>query len=402
MVVISAKKLGFDPDRLNRITDWMQRYVDEKKFSGSSLLIKRNGSEVFYSNVGNRDISDGLPFERDTIVRIYSMTKLITSVILMKLVEKGLFSLETPVSEFIPSFKNMRSLIPNAKSINQTEICDTPTLHHLLTHTSGLSYSFNPGLLAGEMERAGLTMGEMFNFTLKDAVTELSKLPLSFKPGSRWEYSVSTDLLGRVIEIVSGKTLDKVFREEIFDPLGMEETSFKIDLKSIDRFASLYSPLEGNSLTLVDHRDTTPYRNPLLFSGGGGLVSTIDDYMKFGEMICAGGIYNDTRIISSKTLNFMRLNHLRGDIASLGPESFAEQPMDGMGFGLGGAVVLNPGLTRIPGNVGDFGWGGMASTFFWTDPVNSMSVVFFTQLSPSSSYSNRAELKALVHGAMIN
>ena len=402
MVVNSTEKLGFDPDRLNKITDWMQRYVDEKKFPGSSLLINRNGSEVFYSGVGSRDISDGLPFERDTIVRIYSMTKLITSVILMKLVEKGLFSLETPVSEFIPSFKNMRSLVPNAKSIDQTETCDTPTLHHLLTHTSGLSYSFNPGLLAGEMERAGLTMGEMFNFTLKDAVTELSKLPLSFKPGSRWEYSVSTDLLGRVIEIVSGKTLDKVFREEIFDPLGMEETSFKIDLKSIDRFASLYSPLEGNSLTLVDHRDTTPYRNPLLFSGGGGLVSTIDDYMKFGEMICAGGIYKNTRIISSKTLNFMRLNHLRGDIASLGPESFAEQPMDGMGFGLGGAVVLNPGLTRIPGNVGDFGWGGMASTFFWTDPVNSMSVVFFTQLSPSSSYSNRAELKALVHGAMIN
>ena len=402
MVVNSTEKLGFDPDRLNKITDWMQRYVDEKKFPGSSLLINRNGSEVFYSDVGSRDISDGLPFERDTIVRIYSMTKLITSVILMKLVEKGLFSLETPVSEFIPSFKNMRSLVPNAKSIDQTETCDTPTLHHLLTHTSGLSYSFNPGLLAGEMERAGLTMGEMFNFTLKDAVTELSKLPLSFKPGSRWEYSVSTDLLGRVIEIVSGKTLDKVFREEIFDPLGMEETSFKIDLKSIDRFASLYSPLEGNSLTLVDHRDTTPYRNPLLFSGGGGLVSTIDDYMKFGEMICAGGIYNNTRIISSKTLNFMRLNHLRGDIASLGPESFAEQPMDGMGFGLGGAVVLNPGLTRIPGNVGDFGWGGMASTFFWTDPVNNMSVVFFTQLSPSSSYSNRAELKALVHGAMIN
>ena len=402
MVVISAEKLGFDPDRLNRITDWMQRYVDEKKFPGSSLLIKRNGSEVFYSNVGNRDISDGLPFERDTIVRIYSMTKLITSVILMKLVERGLFSLETPVSEFIPSFKNMRSLIPNAKSINQTEICDTPTLHHLLTHTSGLSYSFNPGLLAGEMERAGLTMGEMFNMTLEDAANELSKLPLSFKPGTRWEYSVSTDLLGRVIEIVSGKTLDRVFREEIFDPLGMEETSFKIDPKSIDRFASLYSPLEGNSLALVDHRDTTPYLKPLLFSGGGGLVSTIDDYMKFGEMICAGGIYNNTRILSSSTLDFMRLNHLRGDIASLGPESFAEQPMDGMGFGLGGAVVLNPGLTRIPGNVGDFGWGGMASTFFWTDPVNNMSVVFFTQLSPSSSYSNRAELKALVHGAMIN
>ena len=155
-------------------------------------------------------------------------------------------------------------------------------------------------------------------------------------------------------------------------------------------------------MTLIDHPDTTPYLTPSLLSGGGGLISTIDDYMKFGEMICAGGLHNNARIISSKTLNFMRLNHLRGDIASLGPESFAEQPMDGMGFGLGGALVLNPGLTRIPGSIGDFGWGGMASTFFWTDPIHKMSVVFFTQLSPSSSYSNRAELKALVHSAMIN
>ncbi len=402
MAISSAEKLGFDPTRLDRVTDWMQRYVDEKKFPGSSVLINRNQSEVFYSDVGNRDVENGLPFERDTIVRIYSMTKLITSVALMRLVEKGTFSLEAPVSEFIPSFKIMKSLIPNAKSIDQTEPCNTPTIHQLLTHTSGLSYSFNPGLLAGEMERVGLTMGEMFDFTLEDAVTELSNLPLSFQPGTRWEYSVSTDLLGRVIEIVSGKSLDKFLKEEIFDPLGMEETGFRIAHKSIERFASLYSPLEGNSLTLVDHRNTSPYQNPVLFSGGGGLVGTIDDYMKFGEMICAGGIYNKARILSSKTLEFMRLNHLRGDIASLGPESFAEQPMDGMGFGLGGAVVLNPGLTRIPGSVGDFGWGGMASTFFWTDPLHNMSVIFFTQLSPSSSYSNRAELKALVHGAMIN
>ena len=401
MVTSPAKKGGFDPVRLDRITDWMQRYVDEKKFTGSSILINRNGNEVFYSHVGNRDVEAGLPFERDTIVRIFSMTKLITSVILMKFVEKGMFPLETPVSEFIPSFKNMRALLPNAKSIDQTESCDTPTLHHLLTHTSCLSYSFNPGLLAGEMLRLGI-FDRLDDINLEDATNQLSKLPLSFKPGTRWEYSVSTDLLGRVIEIVSGKTLDNVFKEEIFDPLGMQETSFKIDPKFINRFASLYSPLEGNSLTLIDHPDTTPYLKPSLLSGGGGLISTIDDYMKFGEMICAGGLHNNARIISSKTLNFMRLNHLRGDIASLGPESFAEQPMEGMGFGLGGALVLNPGLTRIPGSIGDFGWGGMASTFFWTDPIHKMSVVFFTQLSPSSSYANRAELKALVHGAMIN
>ena len=238
--------------------------------------------------------------------------------------------------------------------------------------------------------------------TLQDAVEALSSLPLCFQPGSRWEYSISIDLLGRIIEIVSGKSLDQFLKEEIFDPLDMQNTGFRIAPKSLNRFSSLYSPKEGNSLSLIDAPNTSPYQNPVLFSGGGGLISTIDDYMKFGEMIRVGGFYKRNRIISKKTLEFMRLNHLRGDISSLGPESFAEQPMDGMGFGIGGAVVMNPGLTRIPGSVGDFGWGGMASTFFWTDPIHNMSVVFFTQLSPSNSYSNRAELKSLVHGAIID
>lgn len=399
MIMGSAEKLGFDSSRLTKITDWMQRYVDEEKFPGSSILINRHGEEVFYSNVGYRDVEEKLLFQRDTIVRIFSMTKLITSVALMTLVEKGLFPLEAPVSEFVPSFKNMRSLVPNAKSIDETENCETPTIHQLLTHTSGLSYSFNPGLVAQEMSKIGI-FDRSDEITLQDAVKELSKLPLCFKPGAKWEYSVSIDLLGRVIEIVSGKSLDIFLRDEIFQPLGMQDTAFNISPCSLDRFSSLYSPVEGKSLELIDQRDNSPYQNPLLFSGGGGLVGTIDDYMKFGEMICAGGICKNHRVLSKKTLEFMRLNHLRGDIASLGPESFAEQPMDGMGFGLGGAVVLNPGLTRIPGSVGDFGWGGMASTFFWTDPIHNMSIVFFTQLSPSSSYSNRAELKALVHSAL--
>lgn len=397
----SAEILGFDSERLLRITDWMQRYIDEKKFPGSSILINRHGEEAFYSNVGYRDIGENLLFERDTIVRIFSMSKLITSVAFMTLVEKGMLPLEAPISEFIPSFTNMKSLVPNAKSINEIENCETPTMHHLLTHTSGLSYSFNPGLVAKEMSNLGI-FDRLDSQTLQDAVEALSSLPLCFQPGSRWEYSISIDLLGRIIEIVSGKSLDQFLKEEIFDPLDMQNTGFRIAPKSLNRFSSLYSPKEGNSLSLIDAPNTSPYQNPVLFSGGGGLIGTIDDYMKFGEMIRVGGFYKRNRIISKKTLEFMRLNHLRGDISSLGPESFAEQPMDGMGFGIGGAVVMNPGLTRIPGSVGDFGWGGMASTFFWTDPIHNMSVVFFTQLSPSNSYSNRAELKSLVHGAIID
>ena len=220
------------------------------------------------------------------------------------------------------------------------------------------------------------------------------------------------DVIGRVIEVISGKSLDQFFMERIFAPLGMHETGFALTANQYDRFAALYTPLAGNGMDLFDGTDgddtlreidrveKTPYRDPSCFSGGGGLVSTIDDYMKFAEMLRCGGIYKGERLLGRHTVAFMRRNHLKGDIASMGPSSFAEQPMDGTGFGIGGSVVLDPALARVPGSPGDFSWGGMASTIFWTDPVHELSVVFFTQLTPSSSYPNRAQLKAVVHGAL--
>jgi len=248
---------------------------------------------------------------------------------------------------------------------------------------------------------------------LADMVTKLADFPLAFQPGSRWEYSVGIDVLGRVVEVVSGRTLADFFAEEIFAPLGMADTGFSIPKSTGDRFAALYTSLSGDTLEmnavqkgcetlrLVDEMGSSPFASTTMYSGGGGLVSTIDDYMRFAEMLRRNGECVGGRLLSRSTLDFMRRNHLPGDIASMGPTSFAEQPMDGMGFGLGGAVVLDPARARCPGSVGDFSWGGVASTFFWVDPVLDLNVVFFTQLVPSSSYPSRSQLKALIHGAMI-
>jgi CubicO group peptidase (beta-lactamase class C family) len=388
----------------------MQAYVDARKFAGSSLLITQAGTEVFSHVVGLRDMDSNLPFTRDTTARIYSMTKPITTVALMLLVEQGRTRLDAPVSDYLPEFNDMHALIADATDISQTKPCATPTLHHLLTHTSGLSYPFNPGVLSQAMDEVELLF-KPTQGTLEDMINRLAAFPLAFRPGKRWEYSVGIDVIGRVIEVITGTSLAAVFAEEIFAPLNMTNTSFTAPQDA--EFASLYTPLAGDAMALnaareggetlrmVDQAGSSPFENTTLFSGGGGLVGTIDDYMRFVEMLRSRGTGDIGRLLSPSTVAFMRQNHLPGDIASMGPESFAEQPMQGTGFGLGGSVVLNPAQTRVPSSIGDFSWGGMASTFFWLDPVHDLNVVFFTQLSPSSSYPARAELKALIHASLI-
>ncbi|UWR93940.1 beta-lactamase family protein [Phaeobacter inhibens] len=400
-----------DAARLEHIRTWQHRYVDQRKYAGSSLLINRNGKERYFQAAGQRNIVENLPFTRDTVARIYSMTKPVTSLALMMLLERGVLHLDMSVSEFLPEFNGMRCLVDGATDITQTRSCRPPTLHELLTHTSGLSYPFNPGVLSEEMSKTDL-MFKPGQGPLAAQVLELAALPLAFEPGQRWEYSVGIDVIGRVIEIVTGESLGAMLKREIFDPLGMARTGFRSEETTGNLLASLYSPLSGDamalndaqqgadSLRLIDSYDDTPFDTAEMHSGGGGLLSTIDDYMRFAELIRLRGALGKDHLISPQIIDFMCQNHLPGDIASMGPQSFAEQPMDGMGFGLGGAVVLDPARARCPGSVGDFSWGGMASTFFWVDPVLDLSVVFFTQLAPSSSYPSRAELKALVHGAV--
>ena len=389
----------------------MQSYVDDRKLAGSSVLINQDGKEVYFHAVGCRDTELDDPFSRDTVARIYSMTKPITSFVLMMLVEEGKVHLDAPLSQFIPEFADCGALVSGATSIDQTEKCACPTLHQLLTHTSGLSYPFNPGVLAAAMNEIDLLF-KPNQGSLAQMCRDLAKLPLAFQPGSRWEYSVGIDVIGHVIEVITGQTLADVFAQRVFQPLKMTQTAFSVPADATNKFAALYTPLAGNAMDLnsartgedslrcVDSTDNSPFVAASMHSGGGGLVGTIDDYMLFCEMMRQGGSLNGERLLSPSNTTFMMRNHLASDIASMGPQSFAEQPMDGMGFGIGGAVVLDPARARTPGSVGDFSWGGMASTFFWIDPIHNLSVVYFTQLTPSSSYPLRAQLKALVHGAL--
>lgn len=396
---------------LARIAPWMDAYVENDKLAGCSVLIKQAGEEVFFHQTGLRDTDRPEPFDRETVARIYSMTKPITSFVLMMLVEEGLVYLDQPLSAFLPEFSNCTALVDGATSIDQTEPCACPTLHQCLTHTSGLSYPFNPGVLAAAMNEVDLLF-KPNQGALADMCRDLAQFPLSFKPGKRWEYSVGIDVIGRVIEVVTGQNLAQVFEERVFQPLEMTQTAFSLPKDATDRFAALYTALSGdpmdlnavqtggNTMRCVDRTENSPFLDASMYSGGGGLVGTIDDYMKFCEVLRQSGRLNGQRLLSPSNTAFMMRNHLAGEIASMGPQSFAEQPMEGMGFGIGGAVVLDPARARTPGSVGDFSWGGMASTFFWIDPVHELSIVFFTQLTPSSTYPLRAQLKALVHGAL--
>lgn len=400
--------LTLDPARLNRIQTWADAYTKSHRFAGLSVLIRQRGTEALFIQSGVRDVDSRAPFARDTMVRLYSMTKPITSLVLMMLVEEGQLDLNAPLSRFLPAFGEMRALRSGATDISQSEPCPVPTLHQLLTHRAGLSYPFNHGVLPQAMDALDLLFKPTAG-TLADQCDVLATLPLAFAPGQRWEYSVGIDVIGRVIEVVTGHSLDRVFRTRVLEPLGMVDTAFAVPDAALSRFASLYTPLAGDAMDLTSVADGTtplrlfddaahsPFRSTTCFSGGGGLVGSIDDYMAFAECLRLRG----QGLVSPSIADFMMSNHLPGDIASLGPTSFAEQPMEGVGFGIGGAVVIDPVGSRVPSSRGDFSWGGMASTFFWLDREHDLSVVLFTQLSPSSSYPARAELKALVHGALM-
>ena len=288
-MISKAAANGFDPARLARIDDWMQRCIDIERFTGSSALIARDGEIVYLGCAGVASVERNLAYQRDTIVRIYSMTKMITSVGFMKLFEKGLIHLDTPVSALLPEFTDCCALIPGATSVEQTEPVPSPTLHQLLTHTSGLTYGFNPGILSEYYDDQELNF-EPQSGGLEAACKRVATAPLAFRPGTNWNYSVGIDVIGRVIEVLDGRSLDVYFREEILDPLGMVDTGFDLPLDKIGRFADCYSKTEEDNRLCTDRAETSVYLSGQVdtFSGGGGLLSTLDDYFRFGEMIRQG------------------------------------------------------------------------------------------------------------------
>ncbi len=400
---MSAEELGFDPTRLQRIQDWMQRYVDDGKLPFAATIVSRRNRVAWQGHVGERDVESRLPYASDTITRIYSMSKPVTSVGLMMLYERGLFHLDNPIEDYLPEFAGLKVLRKGAQSLDQVEALGTkPTVHNLLTHTAGLTYGFQGGILGKAYKEHDVDFGPGGK-GLADTTQRLTKLPLSFQPGAEWNYSVATDVLGRLIEVISGKPLDQYFHDRIFVPLGMGDTGFAVPDEKLTRLANLYAPDSDQGLILHEAAQDSAYRadRVVTFSGGGGLLSTAGDYLKFADMLRMGGHAGDERLLSPRTVDFMTSNHLAGDLASMGPETWCETSFHGVGFGLGFWVMLSPPTAQMFGSIGDYGWGGMASTVFWNDPREDMSVVFLTQLIPSDSYPLRKELRALVYQAMV-
>ncbi len=394
--------LGFDTSRLERLGPWMRRYIDAGKIPGAQILIARRGQIAWTECAGLRDVERGRPWERYTIARFYSMTKPITSTALMMLYEQALVSLDDPVDAYIPEFTGRQVIWPGAKSITEVEPAETRmTLRHLMTHTSGLTYGFQPGLLAETYRETGVDFS-VRDGNLTETVKRLAALPLGFEPGSHWNYSVSTDVLGRVVEVISGQPLDRFIADHILGPLGMGDTFFGVPEAKQDRLGAHYNRTDDDGMKLAEDGPGTGFRADRVtqFSGGGGLLSTADDYLRFAEMQRRGGALDGVRILGPRTMRLMASNHLPGDLASMGQKVWAEVSFEGIGFGLGGWVMLDPARAQTLGSPGDFGWGGMASTVYWVDPAEEMVVIFLTQLSPSSSYPIRKELRALVYSAL--
>lgn len=400
---VKPEDVGFASDRLARLGPWLRGYVDSGKLPFAGVTVLRKGRIAYSDLYGLRDIEAGQQAIDDGLYRIYSMTKLITTVAAMNLFEEGRLMLDAPIKEFLPELADQKVYVSGPFEDMELAEPDSPvTVRQLMNHTSGFTYGlFDPGPVGRAMRRNKADFGS--DEALADVVKRLADVPLCFQPGTRWNYGVSTDVLGRVVEVVAGKSLEAVMRERIFEPLGMADTFFGVPEDKRDLFCALYTKTEDNPLKLVETAADSRFNAPVAMnSGGGGLVSTTADYVRFVEMVRRGGTYGDARVLGRKTVELMGLNHLPGDMASMGQATFSEMPMTGIGFGLGGAVLLDPAKAQILGSPGEFTWGGMASTAFWIDRAEEISVVFMTQLVPSSSYPIRRELRVLVYQALVD
>lgn len=407
MQVRSPEKHGFDAARLNTIDTFLkERYLDTDALPHAQLLISRHGEIVHFCSQGAARDGSAKPIDEGSIFRIASMTKPVTSVGFMMLVEQGKVAVDTPVAQVLPEFKGIGV---HAGGGGDAPFMTRPTsepmrMLDLLRHTSGLTYGFQNRTNVDAAYRKGKIEEWHDNLDLDGFVGELGKLPLEFSPGEAWNYSVSTDVLGAVIQRVSGMPLDRYFGEKIFAPLKMHDTGFVVTADKVDRLTDCRvwtGP--GKPLGMLDRaEESTWLRQPKLLSGGGGLVSTALDYHRFCQMCANGGELDGVRLLGRKTLELMTLNHLpgKGDLSSLSRSLFSETQNGGTGFGLGFAVTQDPARAMIPGSVGEYYWGGMFSTSFFIDPVEKLHVVFMTQMSPSWTYPIRRELKTLIYSAL--
>jgi CubicO group peptidase (beta-lactamase class C family) len=380
------------------------RYVDSGKLPNAQLLIARDGEIVHFSNAGAAR-EGGKAIDEGSLFRIASMTKPITSVAFMMLVEQGLVAVDTPVHHVLPEFKDIAVYNGGGGGVPfvTKPTAEPMRMVDLLRHTSGLTYSFQNRSNVDAAYREGKIESWHGGHDLDGFIGALAKIPLEFSPGTAWNYSVATDVLGAVVQRVSGLPLDQFLKERIFAPLKMKDTFFQVPKGKLDRLTDCYTLLPGKGRVMYDRGAESAWsRAPKLLSGGGGLVSTALDYHRFNTMLLNGGELDGARILGRKTLDLITQNHLpeKSDLATMSKSLFSEASNAGTGFGLGFAITDDVAKTMVPGSKGEFYWGGMFSTAFFVDPVERVSMVFMTQLSPSSVYTIRRELKTMIYAAM--
>lgn len=399
-VISEPESAGFSAERLARIDKALQGYVDRSEVPGVVGLIARGGQIVYHRSFGHRDVDASAPMSNEVIFRIASMTKPITSVAAMMLWEEGRFQLRDPVSKFLPEFGDMDIAVPvrpedTARGpFRRVKATDPITIQHLLSHTSGLPNPYR-GLTQSlyRKVRANLKPGG----TVGDYVKALAKLPLNFEPGERWEYGPATDVIGRLVEVISGMTLDEYLSERILGPLGMADTHFYLPRSKLARFAAAYAPDDEGKIKLLDKpdEDSRWVKEPhAYFSGGGGLVSTTTDYFRFQQMMLNGGVLDGVRILGPRTVRLMTANHA-GDMAVWlrGP---------GSGFGLGYAVTTDIGSSAMPSAEGTFAWGGAFCTWFWVDPEDELIGILMTQVRPYTHLNIRPDFQTLTYQALVD
>jgi len=408
-IEVDPAEAGLDAERLKRIDAHLAGYVADGRLPGWLLTISRHGRLAYVARCGSRDLEAGLPVTDDTVWRIYSMTKPVTSVAAMILYEEGRLALTDPVADFIPAFKDVR-VYAGGSDLKQLTVPATEPVRiwHLLTHTAGLTYGFHRVHPVDAMYRAaGFEWGTPPGTDLARACDLWAGLPLLFQPGTEWNYSVATDVLGRVVEVASGQRLDEFFADRIFGPLAMTDTAFWAAPAVQPRLAALYTPGKDGKATRLDALGKPALREPRMLSGGGGLVSTAADYNRFTQMLAhrpdsPAGELRGVKLLGPRTVGYMTRNHLPGgvDLETFGRPLFAEAPFRGVGFGLGFAVMIDPVPGKVTGSAGEISWGGAASTAFWVDQEADLTVSFFTQLLPSSTYPVRAQLRQLIYQAL--
>ncbi|HEX4709872.1 serine hydrolase domain-containing protein [Phenylobacterium sp.] len=402
---------GLDAQRLERIGDHLERsYLSNGKITGCQVGVARHGHLAYFKSFGQMDRERGKPTADDTIYRIYSMTKPITSVALMTLYEQGYFQLNDPVSRYVPSWKDHRVWVSGDGAAMKTETPHRPiSFRDVLSHTAGFTYGGGlPGVgiqhpidkIYRELKVRSVGGAD----TMQEFLDKLGQVPLRYQPGTAWMYSLATDVCGALVEVISGKPFAQYLQDVIFGPLGMKDTSFFVAPDKIERFAANYQRQPDKSLKLIDDPANSDFtRDPGFKSGGGGLTGTSADYLRFCEMLRRGGELDGARVLGPRTIEVMHMNHLPGgkDLTQLAIGGFSETANEGVGFGLGFASTMGQVQTGTLG-AGDYYWGGAASTIFWVDPKEDLSVVFMTQLMPSGTFNFRGQLKSIIYSSIID